>query len=89
LFCCGWRKPPGIARRAFSPFKQAFELGGHVRKGERGTEVYFVKQLEIQEDAGDQSLARLVPLLREYTVFYCGAKGAGTEVSTARHVRAG
>jgi antirestriction protein ArdC len=51
----------------FLTFKQALELGGHVRKGERGTKVYFVKQLEIRED-GDAS-TRLVPMLREYTVF--------------------
>jgi antirestriction protein ArdC len=41
----GYRTPP------FLTFKQALDLGGHVRKGERGTKVYFVKQLQIQEDA--------------------------------------
>ena len=34
-------------------FKQALELGGHVRKGERGTKVYFVNRSEIHEDADD------------------------------------
>src|SRR6201984_3252926 len=52
----------------FLTFKQALELGGHVRKGERGTKVYFVKQLQIREDA-DEAPARLVPMMREYTVF--------------------
>ena len=42
-------------------FKQALQLGGHVRKGERGTKVYFVKQSEIHEDADDDSPTRLVP----------------------------
>jgi antirestriction protein ArdC len=41
-----------------------------VRKGERGTKIYFVKQLEIREGARDDELStRLVPMLREYTVF--------------------
>src|SRR5262245_23847768 len=57
----GYRTP------RFLTFKQALELGGHVRKGERGTKVYFVKQLQIQEDEGDAT--RLVPMMREYTVF--------------------
>ena len=33
---------------------QALELGGNVRKGERGTKVYFVKQLQVR-DQGDES----------------------------------
>jgi antirestriction protein ArdC len=53
----------------FLTFKQALELGGHVRKGERGTKVYFVKQLEVREAADDAASTRLVPMLREYTVF--------------------
>ena len=36
----GYRSP------RFLTFKQALELGGNVRKGERGTKVYFVKQLQ-------------------------------------------
>ena len=58
----GYRTP------RFLTFRQASELGGHVRKGERGTRVYFVKQLEVRDDA-DEALARLVPMMREYTVF--------------------
>src|ERR1700756_5625346 len=59
----GYRTP------RFLTFKQALELGGHVRKGERGTKVYFVKQLEVREAADDSSTTRLVPMMREYTVF--------------------
>jgi antirestriction protein ArdC len=58
----GYRTP------RFLTFKQALELGGNVRKGEHGTKVYFVKQLQIREDA-DEAPARLVPMMREYTVF--------------------
>ena len=60
----GYRTPRYIT------FKQALELGGHVRKGEHGTRVYFVKQLQVRgEHAEDEDAVRLVPMLREYTVF--------------------
>jgi antirestriction protein ArdC len=59
----------GYQMPRFLTYKQATELGGHVRKGERGTKVYFVKQLEIREDADDESSTRLIPMMREYTVF--------------------
>jgi antirestriction protein ArdC len=53
----------------FLTFKQALEAGGHVRKGEHGHKVYFVKQLRVKDDEGEDTDARLVQLLREYTVF--------------------
>jgi len=59
----GWPTP------RFLTFKQAIEAGGNVRKGERGTKVIFVKQLQIKDDNGDEADTRLVPMLREYTVF--------------------
>src|SRR6202790_5357112 len=60
----GYRTPRFLA------FKQALELGGNVRKGEHGTKVYFVKQLQVQDKgADDNSATRLVPMMREYTVF--------------------
>jgi antirestriction protein ArdC len=60
----GYRSP------RFLTFKQALELGGNVRKGEHGTKVYFVKQLQVQDKgADDSSSTRLIPMMREYTVF--------------------
>ena len=60
----GYRTP------RFLTFKQALELGGHVRKGERGTKVYFVKQLQVRDKGADDDTAtRIVPMLREYTIF--------------------
>jgi antirestriction protein ArdC len=60
----GYRTP------RFLTFKQALELGGNVRKGEHGTKVYFVKQLRVQDKrADDETATRLVPMMREYTVF--------------------
>src|SRR6516164_10057584 len=57
----GWTTP------RFLTFKQAIEAGGHVRKGEHGQKVYFVKQLEVKVD--EEAEARWIPMLREYTVF--------------------
>jgi antirestriction protein ArdC len=59
----GWATP------RFLTFKQAQEVGGSVRKGERGTKVYFVKQLRVTESKEGEEAERLVPMMREYTVF--------------------
>ena len=59
----GWATP------RFLTFKQALEAGGHVRKGEHGQKIYFVKQLQIKDAEGEEAESRLVPMLREYTVF--------------------
>src|SRR4051794_5466980 len=60
----GYRTP------RFLTFKQALELGGNVRKGEHGTKVYFEKQLQVQDKSADNdSATRLIPMMREYTVF--------------------
>jgi|SRR6516165_1768002 antirestriction protein ArdC len=57
----------------FVTFKQALELGGHVRKGEHGTKIYFVKDLkfagESEAEGDEESAGRSVRMLREYTVF--------------------
>jgi antirestriction protein ArdC len=60
----GYRTP------RFLTFRQALELGGNVRKGEHGTKVYFIKQLQVRDKgADDETATRLIPMLREYTVF--------------------
>jgi antirestriction protein ArdC len=58
----GWQTP------RFLTFKQAIEAGGNVRKGEHGTKVFFVKQLQIKGGDGEEA-TRLIPMMREYTVF--------------------
>jgi hypothetical protein len=59
-----------LSHAAFSDAQaQALELGGNVRKGERGTKVYFVKQLQVRDQGDDSSSTRLIPMMREYTVF--------------------
>jgi antirestriction protein ArdC len=59
----GWPTP------RFVTFKQAQEAGGNVRKGEHGTRVVFVKQLHVIDKDGAEGDERLVPMMREYTVF--------------------
>jgi antirestriction protein ArdC len=59
----GWPTP------RFLTFQQAIEAGGNVRKGEHGTKVYFVKQLQVIERDEEKTDTRLIPMLREYTVF--------------------
>ena len=59
----GYRTP------RYLTFKQALELGGNVRKGEHGTKVYFVKQLQVADRNGEEGETRIVPMMREYTVF--------------------
>ena len=53
-------------------YRQAAERGWQVRKGEKGTTVYFYKPLEIKTGGGPESQdgSRTVPLLRIFTVFH-------------------
>ena len=48
----GYRTP------RYLTFKQAIELGGNVRKGEHGTKVYFVKQLQVADEDGEEGDTR-------------------------------
>jgi antirestriction protein ArdC len=57
----GWPQP------RFLTFKQALETGGHVRKGEHGQHVVFVKDLRIREAEEDNP--HIIRMLRTYTVF--------------------
>jgi antirestriction protein ArdC len=60
----GYRTP------RYLTFRQALEVGGNVRKGEHGTKVAFVKQLQVRDEGkDDEAAARIVPMLREYCVF--------------------
>jgi antirestriction protein ArdC len=73
----------------FLTFKQALELGGNVRKGERGTKVYFVKQLHVRDEVTDDSSStRLVPMMREYTVFNVDqCENLPDSISTGKPIR--
>jgi antirestriction protein ArdC len=52
----GYRTP------RFLTFKQASELGGNVRKGEHGTKVYFVKQLQVHDKGPEDNSATRLPI---------------------------
>src|SRR6185503_6129900 len=54
----GWATP------RFLTYKQAIEAGGNVRKGEHGTKVYFVKQLQLRDGEGEDAESRLAPMFR-------------------------
>lgn len=52
-------------------FRQAIELGGHVRKGEKGSPVVYanaITKAETDESTGDD-IERTIPFLKAYTVF--------------------
>jgi antirestriction protein ArdC len=64
------------------------ELDGNVRKGEHGTKVYFVKQLQVHDKgADDETATRLVPMLREYTVFNEQCENLPDSVNTGKPMR--
>ena len=73
----------------FLTFKQALELGGNVRKGERGTKVYFVKQLQVRDQGeDDKSSTRVIPMMREYTVFNVDqCENLPDSISTGKPIR--
>ena len=57
----------------FCSYKQAADRGWQVRRGERGTTVFFFKRMEVEDrDAPPKAEERWkrIPLLRAYTVFH-------------------
>lgn len=61
----------GYTRHAWVSYKQAQELGGNVRKGERSTLVFFFKFLEREDRSDDGSTEQVrIPLIRAYPVFH-------------------
>ena len=57
----------GYASPQWLTFKQAEERGGHVRKGEKGTQIVFWRFRQVRDsETGD---VRMVPMLRTYYVF--------------------
>ena len=62
----------GFACPIWMTYKQASELGGQVRKGERGSLVVFADRFT-RTETGDkgEDIERHIPFLRSYTVFNC------------------
>jgi antirestriction protein ArdC len=60
----------GYASPIWMTYRQAAELGGHVRKGESGTTVVYASKLTKTElDDSGQEVERGIPFLKSYTVF--------------------
>lgn len=60
----------GFTLPIWMTFKQALELGGHVRKGESGTMVVYANKFtKTETDEHGDDVERTVPFLRAYTVF--------------------
>jgi len=65
---------PQYASNAWMTFKQAKDLGAHVRKGERGSMIVFYKPFAVKDrnakpDADGNQPERLIPLLKSFHVF--------------------
>ncbi|SPH17922.1 DNA primase TraC [Defluviimonas aquaemixtae] len=61
----------GFAAPIWMTFKQARELGGHVRKGEKGSPVVYANTIvktEVDEASGDD-VDVTIPFMKGYTVF--------------------
>ncbi|WP_327195957.1 ArdC family protein [Novosphingobium capsulatum] len=61
----------GYRADTWMTFNQAKELGGVVRKGEKGTPIVFFKKLTVTKENAEtgQDEERQVPCIRSYTVF--------------------
>jgi antirestriction protein ArdC len=59
----GWPQP------RFLTFKQALEAGGHVRKGEHGRHVVFVKDLLKRSTEEDGEAPGIIRMMKSYVVF--------------------
>jgi hypothetical protein len=60
----------GFTSPMWMTFKQSLKLGGHVRKGERGTMVVYANKItKTETDDNGDDVERTVPFLRAYTVF--------------------
>lgn len=63
-----WQLSGMFARPHYLTYKQATDLGGHVRKGEKGFTVFFVKPMRAKDDKGEAT-GKAFTMLRAYTVF--------------------
>ncbi|WP_018318990.1 ArdC family protein [Bradyrhizobium sp. WSM2793] len=78
----------GYSGQSWLTFRQALSLGGHVRKGERGTTVVyadrFVPRDEKRRAAETGDEAQAIPFLKRFTVFNTDqCAGLPNEIATA------
>lgn len=58
-----------FASREWLTYKQAAEMGGHVRKGQKGTPIFFFSMIEKKNEDKDQDEKDEIPVLKCFTVF--------------------
>jgi antirestriction protein ArdC len=61
----------GLPAQVWMTFKQALELGGHLRKGEKGSLVVYASSITRPQtdDATGEESERDIPFMKGYTVF--------------------
>lgn len=70
LMLCGAAVVPGFASPFWMTYKQAQELGAHVRKGARGSLVVYANTITRTEEGENGSEEeRTIPFMKGYTVF--------------------
>lgn len=72
LLLWGTMEQRGYRNPIFMTFKQAQELGGFVRKGEKGSTVVYASAItrEVEGDNGQTEEER-IPFMKQYAVFNC------------------
>ena len=78
----------GFSGQSWLTFRQALALGGHVRKGERGTTVVYADRFvpdDVKQRAAESGgEARAIPFLKRFTVFNTDqCDGLPEEIATA------
>jgi hypothetical protein len=56
----------GFPTNGWLTFKQALDAGGHVKKGEKGTQIVFTKRISVSDNKDEE---RQISMLRAFTVF--------------------
>lgn len=70
LMLWGAAMEAGFCAPTWMTFKQAKELGAHVRKGERGAPVVYAGSMnKTEEQENGEQAERVIPFMRSYTVF--------------------
>ncbi len=59
----------GFEHSLWATYKQWQQIGGQVRQGEKGTQIFFYKRLEITDRNSEEGDTKLIPLVRHCTVF--------------------
>jgi antirestriction protein ArdC len=59
----------GFEHSLWATYKQWQQIGGQVRGGEKGTQIFFYKRLEVVDRNAEEGDTKLIPLVRHCTVF--------------------